>query len=122
MSATWAVVVAAGRGDRLGLDQPKAFARLNGRHVIASISGGKDSAAMSLYLAELGIPHERIFLDTGWEHERTYEYLSGELARVLGRFAKPAEIGGVIAFLCSPAAGYINGVSLAVDGGRTYSI
>lgn len=60
------------------------LARLNGRHVVASISGGKDSAAMSLYLAELGIPHERIFLDTGWEHERTYEYLSGELARVLG--------------------------------------
>jgi len=40
----------------------------------------------------------------------------------LGRFARPEEIGGVIAFLCSPAAGYVNGVSLAVDGGRTYSI
>lgn len=40
----------------------------------------------------------------------------------LGRFARPEEIGGVIAFLCTPAAGYINGVSLAVDGGRTYSI
>lgn len=40
----------------------------------------------------------------------------------LGRFAQPEEIGGVIAFLCSPAAGYVNGVSLAVDGGRTYSI
>lgn len=39
-----------------------------------------------------------------------------------GRFAKPEETGGVIAFLCSPAAGYINGVSLAVDGGRMNSI
>ena len=39
-----------------------------------------------------------------------------------GRFAQPEEIGGVIAFLCSPAAGYVNGVSLAVDGGRMQSI
>ena len=39
-----------------------------------------------------------------------------------GRFAQPVEIGGVIAFLCSPAAGYVNGVSLAVDGGRMQSI
>lgn len=39
-----------------------------------------------------------------------------------GRFAQPGEIGGVIAFLCSPAAAYVNGVSLAVDGGRMQSI
>jgi 3-oxoacyl-[acyl-carrier protein] reductase len=39
-----------------------------------------------------------------------------------GRFADPNETGGVIAFLCSPAAAYVNGVSLAVDGGRTRSI
>ena len=39
-----------------------------------------------------------------------------------GRFAKPEETGGVIAFLCSPAAAYVNGVSLAVDGGRMNSI
>lgn len=38
------------------------------------------------------------------------------------RFAKPAEIAAAIAFLCSPAAAYINGVSLAVDGGRMQSI
>lgn len=39
-----------------------------------------------------------------------------------GRFAQPAEIAGVIVFLCSPAAAYVNGVSLAVDGGRMQSI
>ena len=36
-----------------------------------------------------------------------------------GRFGKPEELGGAIAFLASPAAAYINGINLPVDGGRT---
>lgn len=40
----------------------------------------------------------------------------------VARFAEPAEVAAAIAFLCSPAAGYVNGVSLAVDGGRMQSI
>jgi 3-oxoacyl-[acyl-carrier protein] reductase len=39
-----------------------------------------------------------------------------------GRFARAEEVAAAIAFLCAPAAGYINGVSLAVDGGRMQSI
>jgi 3-oxoacyl-[acyl-carrier protein] reductase len=39
-----------------------------------------------------------------------------------GRLARPEELGDVIAFLASPAASYVRGVSLAVDGGRLKSI
>ncbi len=36
----------------------------------------------------------------------------------MGRFGEAREIANAIAFLASPAAAYITGVSLAVDGGR----
>jgi 3-oxoacyl-[acyl-carrier protein] reductase len=40
----------------------------------------------------------------------------------LKRVATPAEIAAAIAFLASPAAAYINGINLPVDGGRTRSL
>jgi 2-C-methyl-D-erythritol 4-phosphate cytidylyltransferase len=42
--STWAVLVAAGRGERLGVDRPKAFAKLRGRPLLAeSLSRLDDS-------------------------------------------------------------------------------
>lgn len=51
------------------------------------------------------------------------EIARGMLATVpAGRFAEPAEVAAAIAFLSSPAAAYVNGINLPVDGGRTRSL
>jgi 3-oxoacyl-[acyl-carrier protein] reductase len=53
---------------------------------------------------------------TGAPREEIEARMQAEIP--LGRFAEPAEVGAVIAFLASPAAGYVSGVSIPVDGGR----
>jgi 3-oxoacyl-[acyl-carrier protein] reductase len=38
------------------------------------------------------------------------------------RLGQPHEFGAAVAFLCTPAAAYINGINLPVDGGRLSSL
>jgi len=48
---------------------------ISNRPVYASVSGGKDSTALALWLRENDVPFTAVFCDTGWEHPDTYEYI-----------------------------------------------
>ena len=54
--------------------------------------------------------------NSGKSQEEVIQNMQGAIP--LRRFAEPEEVGATIAFLASPAAAYITGVALAVDGGR----
>lgn len=56
-------------------------------------------------------------LKTGTELQTVREEMLHEIP--LGRFAEPSEVANAVAFLASPAAAYINGINIPVDGGRT---
>jgi len=48
------------------------------------------------------------------------ELVKKEMARLpMGRIAEPEEVASMVAFLCMPAASYMTGQVIYVDGGRT---
>ena len=58
--------------------------------------------------------------NTGRSEEEIMAELIAEIP--VGRIGQPEEFGAAVAFLCSPAAAYINGINLPVDGGRLGSL
>jgi NAD(P)-dependent dehydrogenase (short-subunit alcohol dehydrogenase family) len=85
----------------LGLTKQAAqeFAR-NGIRVNAVLPGQTETGPMKEYLASMPDGGEKM------------------LRRLpMGRMATTAEIANAVAWLCSDAASYVNGVSLTVDGG-----
>lgn len=57
---------------------------------------------------------------TGVDAEAMQREMESEIP--MQRFADPSEIAAAVAFLASPAAGYITGINVPVDGGRTRSL
>jgi 3'-phosphoadenosine 5'-phosphosulfate sulfotransferase (PAPS reductase)/FAD synthetase len=80
-----------------------------GLHVVASVSGGKDSTALILALREAGIAARYVFADTGWEAGSTYDYLDYLRARL------EIEIDVVSADLSPEAKAPIGGAAIATN-------
>ncbi len=64
---------------------------------------------------------ESLIRDRAEKMKKTIEQVTREMIAEIpaGRISSSAEVAAAVAFLATPAAGYINGINLPVDGGRT---
>lgn len=67
---------------------------------------------------------DEIIQDRSVKAGKSFDEIKAEMIREIpaGRLAEPHEIAAAAAFLASPAAGYINGINIPADGGRTGSL
>jgi 3-oxoacyl-[acyl-carrier protein] reductase len=67
---------------------------------------------------------ESIINTNATKSDKTFDEAKQDMIKEIpaGRIADASEVAAAIAFLASPAASYINGVNVPVDGGRTGSL
>ena len=66
----------------LSIEEIKRY--IGSRTIIASVSGGKDSTSMALWLKENGFNYQPVFINTGWEHPCTIDYINDYLPQHIG--------------------------------------
>ncbi len=127
---------AAGYGRFINVISTSVKSPIPGLGVSNTIRGAMANWAKTLAgeVAPYGITVNNV-LPGATRTERLREVIAGKAARSgrsvdeeaaawqaaipAGRFGEPHELASVIAFLASPAAAYVNGINIPVDGGRT---
>jgi NAD(P)-dependent dehydrogenase (short-subunit alcohol dehydrogenase family) len=123
----------------MALELPRPAALVNVSSVAGSLIGaapdwyGSSKAAIAGYTRFLAITHAKWLRSNAVapgavNTPRMAPYMATEVGQAwadtnpTGRIAEPEEVASVICFLLSPAAGYVNGVLLPIDGGATLTL
>jgi 3-oxoacyl-[acyl-carrier protein] reductase len=123
-SQTSSIVLITSQAGLLAVPNYKAYSAV--KAALTSYAG-----ALARELAPLGIrvnsvaPGEVLFDGGIWDRLRTQrpEKYAATLSRnVTGRFCTPAEVARVVVFLASPAASYISGTNILIDGANRQHI
>ena len=109
------VCVITGGGSGIGRASALLFAREGARVIVADVDrAGADETVKQIRVA--GGTANVAIADVADPAASRREH---EGAQPLGRLATAAEVASAVLFLASPAAGFITGVALPVDGGFT---